>query len=205
MTAAQAAVTDNALLAVAKAPRCGTQDMLKLLQKYDCWVFDLDGTLWRGDALIQGAIDALLLLKSLGKNVLYMTNNSMKSRQSYLGKFQRLGVPAQLDEIYCSSYSAAAYLDSINFNSSKKAYVVGEHGIMDELAAVGISSFGGPDDNDKRCSFSQEIQQDPQPPMWMPGATSLLIRSGPGQEPLLVLSRLLWNGSPLLQASPQRS
>eukprot|EP00879_Flechtneria_rotunda_P030178 GHRR01032777.1.p1 GENE.GHRR01032777.1~~GHRR01032777.1.p1 ORF type:complete len:159 (+),score=46.12 GHRR01032777.1:305-781(+) len=91
-----------------------------------------------------------------------MTNNSMKSRQSYLGKFQRLGVPAQLDEIYCSSYSAAAYLDSINFNSSKKAYVVGEHGIMDELAAVGISSFGGPDDNDKRCSFSQEIQQDPQ-------------------------------------------
>lgn len=29
-----------------------------------------------------------------GKQVLFMTNNSMKSRQAYLGKFVQLGVPA---------------------------------------------------------------------------------------------------------------
>jgi ribonucleotide monophosphatase NagD (HAD superfamily) len=29
-----------------------------------------------------------------GKQVLFMTNNSMKSRQAYLGKFVKLGVPA---------------------------------------------------------------------------------------------------------------
>lgn len=33
---------------------------------------------------------------------------------------------------------------------------------MDELAAVGISSFGGPDDNDKRASFSCDMQHDTQ-------------------------------------------
>lgn len=31
---------------------------------------------------------------------------------------------------------------------------------MDELALAGIQFFGGPDDNDKHVSFSEEIQQD---------------------------------------------
>lgn len=31
-----------------------------------------------------------------GKTVLFVTNNSMKSRQAYLTKFERLGVPADL-------------------------------------------------------------------------------------------------------------
>eukprot|EP00775_Hariotina_reticulata_P013377 gene13377-13504_t len=119
-------------------------------------------TLWRGDELIPGAVEALELLRSLGKQVLFMTNNSMKSRAGYLNKFVQLGVPAHVDEIYCSSYCAAAYLDSIGFDRSNKAYVVGEVGIMDELAAVGIKSFGGPSDNDKRCSFKQEMEHDHQ-------------------------------------------
>lgn len=32
----------------------------------------------------------------------------------------------------------------------------------DELAAVGIDAFGGPHDNDKRCSFSEEMTHDKQ-------------------------------------------
>jgi hypothetical protein len=31
---------------------------------------------------------------------------------------------------------------------------------MEELAAVGITSFGGPEDNGKVASFSSEVQQD---------------------------------------------
>lgn len=69
--------------------------------------------------------------------------------------------PLVQEEIYCSSYSAAAYLDSIGFDKSKKAYVVGERGIMDELSEVGITSFGGPDDNGKVASFAQDLQHDP--------------------------------------------
>lgn len=39
---------------------------------------------------------------------------------------------------------------------------MGERGIMQELAAVGIESFGGPDDNEKRASFSSEMLHDTQ-------------------------------------------
>ncbi|KAF8065853.1 PGLP2 [Scenedesmus sp. PABB004] len=136
--------------------------MLQLLAAHDCWVFDLDGTLWRGSELIDGVVEALQLLLRLGKQVLYLTNNSMHSRARYAQKCAALGLPASEASIYSSSYSAALYLDSIGFDRTKKVYVVGERGIMDELAAVGIDCFGGPDDNERRVSFAAEMAHDPQ-------------------------------------------
>ena len=52
------------------------------------------GTIWKGNQLIPGAAEVLELLRSLGKTVLYVTNNSMKSRAEYLKKFQQLGLQA---------------------------------------------------------------------------------------------------------------
>ncbi len=46
----------------------------------------------------------------------------------------------QQDEIFSSSFAAAAYLKSINFQ--KKVYIVGESGIAEELKMVGIESIG---------------------------------------------------------------
>lgn len=47
---------------------------------------------------------------------MFVTNNSTKSRAGYLGKFTGLGLNVKAEEIYSSSYAAAAYLESINFN-----------------------------------------------------------------------------------------
>lgn len=55
-----------------------------------------------------------------------MTNNSTKSRAGYLKKFTGLGLNVKAEEIYSSSYAAAAYLESIEFPANKKVYVVGE-------------------------------------------------------------------------------
>ena len=51
---------------------------------------------------------------------MFVTNNSTKSRKGYLGKFTGLGLNVQAEEIYSSSYAAAAYLESINFPKEKK-------------------------------------------------------------------------------------
>lgn len=64
-------------------------------------------------------------------------------------------------EVYSSSYSAAAYLRSIDFK--QKAYVVGEQGIVDELADAGIRAIGGPADAGKQIDWAgpnPELQQD---------------------------------------------
>lgn len=56
----------------------------------------------------------------------FVTNNSTKSRAGYLKKFTDLGLSVKAEEIYSSSYAAAAYLDSINFK--KKASAAGGRG-----------------------------------------------------------------------------
>jgi ribonucleotide monophosphatase NagD (HAD superfamily) len=55
-----------------------------------------------------------------GKQLVFVTNNSTKSRAGYLGKFTSLGLSIAADEIYSSSYAAAAYLEAINFPKDKK-------------------------------------------------------------------------------------
>ena len=81
-----------------------------------------------------------------------MTNNSTKSRAGYLGKFIGLGLKVAAEEIYSSSYAAAAYLKSIDFK--KKVYVVGEVGIEEELDLAGIAHSGGPADAGKVVNLS---------------------------------------------------
>ena len=58
-----------------------------------------------------------------GKKLVFVTNNSTKSRKGYLGKFTGLGLNVSAEEIYSSSYAAAAYLESIDFPKDKKVQI----------------------------------------------------------------------------------
>lgn len=49
------------------------------------------GVLWSGDNIIGQANDALNKLRSLGKKIFYVTNNSTKSREEYVKKCEKLG------------------------------------------------------------------------------------------------------------------
>jgi phosphoglycolate phosphatase len=58
-------------------------------------------------------LQALLALRAQGKRLLFVTNNSSKSRQQYVSKFAGLGIEVAPAEIVASSYAAAAYLQCI--------------------------------------------------------------------------------------------
>jgi phosphoglycolate phosphatase len=100
----------------------------------------------KGDSLIDGVAETLQKLRAAGKKMFFVTNNSTKSRKGYKKKFDSLGldsVPA--DEIFSSSFAAAAYLENTEFRrTGKKVYVIGEVGIGDELDLIGVPHIGGP-------------------------------------------------------------
>ena len=118
-----------------------------LLDGVDIFIFDCDGVIWRGDSVIPGIPQVIDKLRADGKTLFFVTNNSTKSRAGYKSKFTSLGLDVQPEEIFSSSFAAAAYLEQTKFKESgKKVYIIGEKGISEELDLVGIPWLGGEGD-----------------------------------------------------------
>lgn len=121
-----------------------------LLDNVDVFIFDCDGVIWRGDSLIDGIPETLDKLRAAGKKMFFVTNNSTKSRAGYKKKFDSLGLDIPPEEIFSSSFAAAAYLEQTKFkDTGKKVYIIGEVGICDELDLIDVPWIGGPNDKGK--------------------------------------------------------
>lgn len=123
------------------------QQALQLIDSYDYFLFDCDGVIWLGDHLLPSVVETLQLLKEKKKTIIFVTNNSTKSRKDYIAKFTKLGIPGiTKDEVFGSSYAAAVYVDKIlKLPKDKKVWVLGEEGIEAELQEFGYTTIGGTD------------------------------------------------------------
>ena len=131
------------------------QDAESFLKDIDVFIFDCDGVIWKGDSLIDKVPSVLELLRKLGKKIFFVTNNSTKSRKGYKGKFEKLGLDVEPEEIFSSSFAAAAYLEQTEFKKTgKKVYIIGEVGIEEELDPVWKSNFGCPAPSTRRASVA---------------------------------------------------
>ena len=125
-----------------------------LLDKVDVFIFACDGVIWKGDSLIDKVPAVLEMLRKAGKKIFFVTNNSTKSRKGYLGKFTSLGLEVEAEEIFSSSFAAAAYLEQTKFKETgKKVYIIGEVGIEEELDLVGVPWIGGGSDAGKKIEL----------------------------------------------------
>ncbi|KAK1140519.1 p-nitrophenyl phosphatase [Aspergillus melleus] len=144
MTATEVTQTNPAVPRYLSGDGAGIREFL---DKFDVFLFDCDGVLWSGDHLFPGTNETLELLRSRGKQVVFVTNNSTKSRADYKKKLESLGIPASTEEIFSSSYSASIYISRIlNLPPTKpKVFVLGETGIEQELRSESVPFIGGTD------------------------------------------------------------
>ncbi|EEP82805.1 conserved hypothetical protein [Uncinocarpus reesii 1704] len=124
-----------------------SQAINDFLDRFDVFLFDCDGVLWSGDIVFDGTVETLEMLRNKGKQVVFVTNNSTKSRLDYKKKLDKLGIPATREEVFSSSFSAAVYISRIlNLPPNKrKVFVLGETGIEQELQAENIPFIGATD------------------------------------------------------------
>ncbi|ODV59054.1 4-nitrophenylphosphatase [Ascoidea rubescens DSM 1968] len=119
------------------------------LNQFDNFLFDCDGVIWSGNTLLPKTIEILTYLKmELHKNLIFVSNNSTKSREEYLKKFRKLGINfINKNEIFNSSFASAIYIEKIlNVNKeTDKVFVIGMRGIEGELREAGIKYIGGED------------------------------------------------------------
>jgi len=118
----------------------------RMLEDYDAFLFDCDGTLYQAQTLLPGVTEAVTLLKSCGKKVFFVTNTSSRSSEQLQQKLSKLGVPCESSECVPSGVFTAAYVKRTH-PEAKHVYVVGGQGVIDELAKQGISATGGPSDD----------------------------------------------------------
>jgi arabinose operon protein AraL len=101
------------------------------------FIFDLDGTIYVDDDIIDGVPDAIRSLKKRGDKVVFLTNKSIASRSDYVEKLNGLGIEVDLSEVINSNYITAHYLKSV-MDHNDTAYVIGEAPLFEELSEKNI-------------------------------------------------------------------
>ena len=107
---------------------------------YDAFLFDLDGVLYRGAEPVEGAARTLASLRSLGKGLAFITNNSSRTPEAIAEHLTGLGIEARPDEVETSALATAELLSGRGVAS---VYVVGDDGLRSALAATGLTLTDG--------------------------------------------------------------
>uniref|UniRef100_A0A0A1XNK2 Pyridoxal phosphate phosphatase n=1 Tax=Zeugodacus cucurbitae TaxID=28588 RepID=A0A0A1XNK2_ZEUCU len=114
------------------------------LNSFDTVFSDCDGVLWtQGESIsqpIEGVPEAIALLKSLGKEVYFVTNNFFLTRHEIWEKATSFGFDIDESRIIAPISTIVEYLKARNFN--KKVYILGPEAIRTSLTEAGIESLG---------------------------------------------------------------
>ncbi|GAA5059941.1 HAD-IIA family hydrolase [Nocardia callitridis] len=98
-------------------------------------LLDLDGTLYRGDAVIDGAPAALGVASA--QRLLYVTNNASRRPEVVVEQLTGLGFVATPDDVVTSAQAAARLLAE-RLGPGAQVLVVGADDLAAEIEAVGL-------------------------------------------------------------------
>lgn len=101
-------------------------------------IFDLDGTMYRGPQIIEGGLAAVRFCQEHDIPYLFMTNNSMRTRQENADHMTKMGYPNMKPELFFNSAMASAMYVRKQYPDRKKAYYIGCAGMKEALEENGF-------------------------------------------------------------------
>jgi len=182
------------------------------LLEAECFLFDLDGTVYLGDQLLPGALELTRYLEEIGLDYYFLTNNSSRSRSDYVEKLAGLGLEVPLERIFSSGMATAIYLKKRS--PGARIYLVGTPSLEEEFRGYGFQLVE--DDPDyavlgfdttltydkiwKLCDYVREGRpyiathpdiNCPTPDGFMPdiGAMMALVEASTGREPDVIVGK----------------
>lgn len=100
------------------------------------FLLDMDGTLYLGDEVFDGAVDFINTIEDTGRRYIYLTNNSSRAGIDYVTRLRRLGFPCEMENVFTSGMATAMFINS-SFPDAE-VYPVGTKAFMSELESYGV-------------------------------------------------------------------
>ncbi len=186
--------------------------MTGLLKEVQCFLFDMDGTIYLGDKLLPGAQEFLGYLEEKKVPYYFLTNNSSRSRADYVKKLDHLGLKTPAEKIFSSGEATAIYLNKKG--GGTRIFMVGtpsleqefrDHGFQlvqddPDYAVLGFDTTLTYDKLWKLCDFAREgipyiaTHPDincPTETGFMPdiGAMMALVETSTGRQPDVIVGK----------------
>ena len=108
--------------------------MKSIATQHDCLLLDLDGTVFRGHAPTEGAVETL---DAIAARKFFVTNNASRSAADVADHLNLMGFTAAADYVVTSAQGAARMLAE-RLPPDSKVLVLGTDALAAEIAAVGL-------------------------------------------------------------------
>ncbi len=109
---------------------------IEFLKKVKCFVLDMDGTIYLGGKLIEGADEFIRCLAPLGIDHYFYTNNSSKNVPFYEEKLRRMQVPGGDGKVLISNAVIIRYI--LKNHPDARVYLLGTPYLKEDFEKAGI-------------------------------------------------------------------
>ncbi|MFX0137587.1 MAG: HAD-IIA family hydrolase [Candidatus Hodarchaeota archaeon] len=111
------------------------RELIDDLKSIKVAIFDLDGVVYRGDKLIPNSDKIIKDLKEQAIKVVFNSNNSTATRQTYVERLKKFGIESEVSDFYTSASITSTEITRLKKNA--KIFVIGEKGLREELQSLG--------------------------------------------------------------------
>ena len=114
------------------------------IEKYNSFIFDLDGTIYRGNNIIPGADKTIKTLKKSGKKIVFISNKTTGNVKDYFEFLTAKGLEIELDEIINSTIVLSKYLNKNH--KGERFFAIGERTFINEIISSGLIYSENPEE-----------------------------------------------------------
>lgn len=115
---------------------------MALADGFDGLLVDLDGVVWIGREMVPGAVESLAELLEDGKEIVFVTNNSVKRPDEYASRLRGAGIEIPDDRVLTGGV-VTARLAAERVGAGATAFVIGAPGFKETVAAAGLDLVDG--------------------------------------------------------------
>ena len=115
-----------------------------IVEAHDLVMFDLDGVVYVGDTVVDGAAEHIDRVREAGCHVAFVTNNASRTPEKVAAKLEGVGVSAAAGDVVTSAQAAARVLVD-EHGAGAKVLLLGGEGLRVALLEAGLEPVEDPD------------------------------------------------------------